>query len=144
MIDVQTVVRFPIEKALTRERAEDIIGNFKMFKHPSKKKIKNPDKWLEVWLKSRFVLLGWDCVKRGLVDSFKSSKVRHVVAWARPNSSRPTIGTLCHVEAQPVYNWRSKTRITRAPAIVLAPEQEDYFRLCKNCEKKMRDMVRLD
>lgn len=126
--------------------AEERIGVVRPYRYPLSSKIADPEMWLEKWMLRKNVLIGWEPVREGLVRTFKNGRVRHIVSGVRhvmsEGEGRPIVEVLCHLDNFPVFNWKSDNRVSRTPAILLAPDQSEYFKLCKNCEAKVRKMLR--
>jgi len=126
--------------------AEEKIGAMRGYRYPLSDKVANPEAWLERWMVRKQVLLGWQPIREGLVKTFKAGRVRHIVSGVRHTLSdgdgRPVVEVLCLLENFPVFNWKSDQRVSRTPAVLLGPDQVDYFKLCKNCEMKVKKMLR--
>jgi len=118
--------------------AEQRLGNVIVYKYPDFSKIDGePMDWLDTWLSKKSVLLGWEPVKEGIVKSFKSGRVRHLVsrvALVNPdNNQRPRVEVCCSLNLYPVFNWQSDVTISSVPVVLLGMDQTSYFRVCKRC-----------
>lgn len=121
--------------------AEEKIGNIVMYKYPDFDLIDcTPREWISKWLSRKFVLLGWDSVKEGIVNSFKLGRVKHSISNVSLSHSgtidRPSVEISCGLDMHPVFNWACSMSVKRLPVVVLGIDQESYFRVCKKCLAK--------
>lgn len=130
------VVFFPVSKRMSSRVAEEKIGKIVIFRYLSMLEGTERLDWLENWIVKKSVLLGWESVKEGIVKSFKSGKVRHIVNDVVDVDGRPEVELKCGVELHQVFNWTCDKKVTRTPVVLLTIGQESYFRVCKNCLKQ--------
>jgi hypothetical protein len=125
--------------------AEEAIGGMKMYRYPNLSKGRmDSEEWLGLWMRGKYVLLGWESVKRGVIKSFQEGRVRHMIDSAhglKGEQDRPLAGVLCRTAMYPVWNWQAGSGVKRTPLVLLNSEQAPYFALCKRCEAAMKDMV---
>jgi hypothetical protein len=137
-MDGAKVYHFPVDKRMPTRVAEEKLGSVTGYKYPG---IERPAidswEWLESWLSKKYVLLGWDAVKEGLVHSFKGGRVKHIVKRVVPvdvdAGERPRVETACSMHDYPIFNWKNEEPLDKVPAVLLSGEQQKYFRLCKRC-----------
>ena len=127
------VIFFPVSKRMPSRIAEEKIGNIVIFKYMPTLEGSEKFEWLEKWITKKFVLLGWESVKEGLVKSFKSGKVKHLVSDVVDVNGRPEVELECGMEMHPVFNWSSEAKVKKTPVVLLTIDQQSYFRVCKNC-----------
>ena len=141
------VARFPVEQVMSNDVAQQKIGAMRSYRYPRPDEIsRGLDEWALRWFAERFVLLGWEPVKNGLIKSFKGGRVRHMISMVKPYSigegKRPVIEPLCSMETYPVWNWAADGTARKKPAVVLHPSQAYYFRFCKKCEARLGEILR--
>jgi len=128
------VIHFPVSKRMPLRVAEEKLGPMTMFKSPDEARLGcNVEEWVENWISTKSVLLGWEAVKEGLAKSFKGGRVRHLVSKVEFYGGRPVVETACGVELHPVFNWESDEPVKDVPVIILGMDQTSYFRVCKHC-----------
>jgi hypothetical protein len=141
MIGEAKIIHFPIDKRMPTRIAEEKVGPVVMYKYPSLES-EDPFEWLTRWLEKKSVLLGWESVKEGLVASFKSARVRHLISrvqYVDPDfDERPKVEICCGFDSYPIFNWVSEDKVASIPVIVLGERQTSYFRLCKRCEMRQK------
>lgn len=136
------VVRFPVQKVMSARTAEGLLGAMRTYGYPElETRGITREEWIGTWATGKFVLVGWQAVKRGVVNSFREGRARHIVGHVSVGSGgivRPRVEILCKTEMYPIWNWREGGKVKRTPVVLLAPGQEPYFALCKKCEAIMR------
>lgn len=141
------VARFPVERVMSTRVAEEAIGGMVQYKYPDGGKFSmSPDEWIAKWMKAKFVLLGWETVKKGVVAVFKSGRCRHLVRRTysdHDGGRRPHVQAMCSTIRHPIWNWSTRSDpAKRIPAVVLSDEQAVYFPLCKRCEAMIKKAAR--
>jgi hypothetical protein len=126
--------------------AEEKIGGMATYKYPERLRSPiDPDEWMQKWMTSKFVLLGWEVVKRGVVAAFKNGRSRHLVRRVysdHEGMKRPQIQVACGIGRYPLWNWQSPDPAKKVPAVLLSEEQSLYFPICKRCEALIKKMVK--
>ena len=143
------IARFPVEQVMSNDVAQVKIGAMRSYRYPMPDEIaRSLDDWALRWFAERFVLIGWEPVKEGLIKSFKNGRVRHMVSSVKPhtieNGKRPIVEPLCSIETYPVWNWKADGTARKTPAVVLHPSQASYFRFCKKCEARLGKILRAE
>lgn len=140
------IARFPVEQVMSTRVAEERIGGMACYKYPERWKLPiDPEEWIQKWMSSKFVLLGWEVVKKGVVVAFKAGRSRHLVKRVyadHDGDKRPQIQPMCSMNRYPLWNWQSNDLAKRIPAVLLSDEQSIYFPICKRCEMLLKKMVK--
>jgi hypothetical protein len=144
-LSVAEIIHFPVQKRMPVRVAEERLGRIVVYRYPS---IFDTDierqRYLDGWLGKKAVLLGWGAVKEGIVRSFKSGRVCHLVsrvAMVDNEEVRPRVEISCGLDSFPVWNWFSGEEVKTTPVVVLSLDQIPYFRVCDRCllrEEKCR------
>jgi len=132
------IIHFPLDKRMPTRIAEERLGSVMMYRYPDPMRINvDPQEWLRKWLAKKYVLLGWEAVKEGIVKSFKDGRVRHIVSRvSRVNTDadeRPKVELACSLDLYPVFNWECEDPVKSVPVVVLSIDQTSYFRVCQRC-----------
>lgn len=130
------IIHFPVDKRMPTRVAEEKLGNVVIYRYPPVEKMNlTRQEWLQKWMLKRSVLYGWQSVKEGLVRSFKTGRVRHLVerVVANADDARPRLELCCGMDTYPVFNWQSNEAVSVTPVIILSIEQTSYFRICERC-----------
>ena len=152
MGEAGNVLKFPVDKVMPTRVAEEKLKHLRMFSYPMGqgefvRTKQQSEQWLKNWMLDKFVLLGWECVRQGIVKSFKNGRVKHIVADVSnvngEKGTRPRVTLLCSDSSHPIFNWQSKSKLATgvSPVSILSLDQSDYFRTCERCEgvlKKQR------
>ena len=136
------VLHFPVQQAMPNRVAEEKLGKPVIFGYPVLNDC-SVEEWARDWLVGKFVLLGWEATRNGIIHGFRNDRAKHVISDVRITIvkdaiKRPFVKLNCSRSMYPIFNWRSPDIAKRTPVVLLSIEQEQYFRLCQKCDSHGR------